>query len=231
MNIQGLNKTTLLDYPGNVAATIFMGGCNFRCPYCHNKDLVVNPVTSPAYTIEEILSFLTKRKGILSGVCISGGEPTLQPFLSDFIAQIKALNYLVKLDTNGSHPEIIRELLSKNLIDYIAMDIKTDLLHYPQITQQDKIDSKLIEESVSILKNCNIDYEFRTTVVKELHNIENFTNISLWLKGAMAYYLQSYKESDNVITPGFSSYSVKELNHFLTIVKPNIPNSYLRGVE
>jgi len=231
MNIQGLNKTTLLDYPGNVAATIFMGGCNFRCPYCHNKDLVIGPFTNPAYTTEEILSFLTKRKGILSGVCISGGEPTLQPLLSDFIAQIKELSYLVKLDTNGSHPEIISELLSKNLLDYIAMDIKTDLQHYTQVTQQDKIDPKLIEESVIILKNCDVDYEFRTTVVKELHNSENFTNIALWLKGAKAYYLQSYKDSDNVITPGFSAYSVKELNHFLNILKPYIPNSYLRGVE
>lgn len=231
MNIQGLNKTTLLDYPGNVAATIFMGGCNFKCPYCHNKDLVINPASLPAYTIEEVLSFLTKRKGILSGVCISGGEPTLQPFLSDFIAQIKELGYLVKLDTNGSHPEIIRDLLDQKLLDYIAMDIKSDLSHYTQVTQSDQIKPEVIEESVNILKDCTVDYEFRTTVVKELHNSDIFYNISQWLKGAKAYYLQSYKENDNVISPGFSAYSVKELNHFLNIVKATIPNSYLRGID
>lgn len=198
MQIHGLNKTTLLDYPEHVAATVFTGGCNFRCPFCHNAGLVLEPDAQESIPEEEVLSFLQKRRGILQGVCITGGEPTLQPDLADFIGKVKELGYPVKLDTNGYRPEVLRELLDKKLLDYVAMDIKASKENYARASGLCRIDLDRIEESVEILKNSGISYEFRTTVVAGIHSMEEFDAIGRWLAGSRAYYLQAYREDENV---------------------------------
>lgn len=210
MLISGLNKTTLLDYPGRVAATVFTGGCNFRCPFCHNGGLVLSPLTQEHYTEEDILDFLKKRKNILSGVCITGGEPTIQQDLPDFIQQIKELGLAVKLDTNGSHPHMLEELIGKKQIDYVAMDIKNTPGKYQATTglpgertiaeaSGNTFPVKAVQQSVELLKNANIPYEFRTTVVKEFHTLEDLQEICAWIAGSPAYYLQQFEDSGQLI--------------------------------
>lgn len=231
MQIHGLNKTTLLDYPEHVAATVFTGGCNFRCPFCHNGDLVLHPGSYPMISEEEIFSFLRKRRGVLSGVCITGGEPTLQPDLLPFVKKIKDMGYLVKLDTNGYRPDVLKKLLAEGLLDYVAMDIKHSREKYAIATGVSETDIAKIEESVELLMQSNIPYEFRTTVVKELHGKEDFRAIGAWLLGAKAYYLQSYRDNENVIKRGFSAYSREELEGFVTLLAPFVEKVVLRGVE
>ncbi len=231
MQIHGLNKTTLLDYPEHVAATIFTGGCNFCCPFCHNGELVLRPQEFPLLSEDEVLAFLKKRKGILTGVCITGGEPTLQPDLPVFIERIKEMGYLVKLDTNGYRPAVLRALLEKGLLDYAAMDIKNSKAGYATAAGKENLDIAQIEESADILKEGRIPYEFRTTVVKELHTKEDFIAIGEWLAGAEAYFLQAYRDNENVIKKGFSSYSREELEKFARILRRFIKRVELRGVE
>lgn len=231
MQIHGFNKTTLLDYPGHVAATIFTGGCNFRCPFCQNGDLVLRAGTTPTISEEEILKTLQKRKGILSGVCITGGEPTLQPDLAEFLKKIKELGLLIKLDSNGYRPEVLEALHRNGLLDYIAMDIKTSPENYGAVAGIKHPDLDKIKASVEFIRNCGLSYEFRTTVVRELHTASDFRKIGEWLQGCEAYFLQSYQESDGVISPVFSSYTKKELENFLEILRPYIPSAALRGVE
>ncbi len=213
MRIAGLNKTTLLDYPGHVAATVFAVGCNFCCPFCHNKDLVIerNP---ELISEQEVLAFLKKRKGILEGVCITGGEPTLQPDLKDFIRKIKQLGYLVKLDTNGYRPDAAADLLGEHLLDYIAMDIKNSKAKYGVTAGQADVDVEKIADSVELIKGSGIDYEFRTTVIRELHTEEDLMEIGDWIKGSSRYYLQAYEENENVIQGGFHAYSAEEMQDF-----------------
>lgn len=231
MNICGYQKTTLLDYPGHVAATIFTGGCNFRCPFCHNSDLVVNFTMSPCISQEEIFAFLKKRKNVLSGICITGGEPTLQTNLSEFIKKVRFLGYKIKLDTNGYRPDVISSLLEDNLLDYIAMDIKAGLSNYAKVSGIPNLDTSKIKESISIIENSGIDYEFRTTVVKELHSQEDFLEISEMLSSSSPYFIQSFKDSGNILTPGLSSCDTETLNQYLAIVKNKLPFSSLRGIE
>lgn len=237
MLICGLNKTTLLDYPGHVAATIFLGGCNFRCPFCHNRDLVfisesIEKNLVIRYEEDEVLAFLKKRKGILTGVCVTGGEPTLQKELPSFLHKLKELGYLVKLDTNGYRPEVLKELLSRELVDYIAMDIKNSPLKYGVSTGVAGIDISKIKESVDyLLSGMAPDYEFRTTVVKELHDKNDMYVIADWIKGAKAYYLQSYTDSEGVIETGYHAHDKDTLVKFLQICRAYIPNSQLRGVD
>ena len=231
MNIYGYQKTTLLDYPGHVAATIFTGGCNFRCPFCHNSDLILNPPSSSLIPEEEIFNFLKKRKNVLSGICITGGEPTLQPDISDFIKKVRSLGYKIKLDTNGYRPDVISGLLSQNLLDYVAMDLKTGLTNYSHVCGISEVNTRQILKSISIIENSDIEYEFRTTVVKELHTKEDFYEISQMLSPDSSYYLQSFKDSGNILIPGFSSCDIETLNEYLSIVKTAIPNSFLRGID
>lgn len=231
MQIHGLNKTTLLDYPQHVAATLFTGGCNFRCPFCHNGGLVIDPDSQPQIPEEEIFAFLQKRKGILTGICITGGEPTLQPDLADFIRRIRSLGYLVKLDTNGYRPEVLSQLLTEKLLDYVAMDIKSSPEHYAQTAGLNQLDFSLIEQSASLVRNAGIAYEFRTTVVRELHSLADFIQIGQWLAGSCAYFLQSYTETGQVLQPGFHPHTKKELLDFTQALKPFIPNTALRGVD
>lgn len=231
MDIRGLNKTTLLDYPEHVAATIFTGGCNFRCPFCHNGNLVLNPKSVPAFSVNDVLTFLNKRKHILSGICITGGEPTLQPDLTDFMKSVKDIGYLVKLDTNGYHPDVLKRILEAGLVDYVAMDLKAGLSHYAQACGLEHFDSNRILESISLLSSSLVAYEFRTTTVKGIHTTDDFIELSQIIPPDASYFIQSYKESDGVIHKGYSSFTAKELSTFLAIIQPHVPAVALRGVD
>ena len=231
MIIHGLQKTTLLDYPGHVASTIFFGGCNFRCPFCHNMNLVLNAANEPVISEEELFHHLNSRIGILDGVCITGGEPTLQKDLVPFIEKIKALGYLVKLDTNGTNPDVIEELISKKLIDYIAMDIKSSPKDYAKVAGLESFDFDGVKRSISILINGTVPYEFRTTMVKEYHSPETVREIGELIHGARAYYLQSFVDSDFVPNHDLHAFSKNELLEFVEILKPHVETVELRGVD
>lgn len=231
MKICGWNKTTLLDYPGKVAATIFLGGCNFRCPFCHNSSLVLHFREIPGISMEELLAFLKKRKGILDGVCVTGGEPTIDPELDTLLREIKHLGYLVKLDSNGTRPQVLKNLVKDGLVDMIAMDIKSSPENYGKVAGVNTVPMERIQESIDFLMSGSIPYEFRTTVVRELHSQEDFRSIGKWLSGAEAYYLQAYKNSPEVLKPGFSSYTREELEHFRSLLQNDIPSTEIRGID
>lgn len=230
MQIYGLNKTTLLDFPEHVAATVFTGGCNFCCPFCHNRDLVLGTKGLPALAEEEVLAFFKKRKGILTGLCITGGEPTLQADLAVFIRKVREMGYLVKLDTNGYRPKVLRALLEEGILDYVAMDIKNAKERYAVAAGKEELDVGRIAESVEILKKSRIPYEFRTTVVRELHRKEDFAAIGEWLSGARAYFLQAYQDNENVIAGGFGAYDKAEMEAFAQVVRQHVARVELRGV-
>lgn len=230
LKIFGMQKLTLLDYPGKMACTIFTGGCNFRCPFCHNGDLVFLPENMAEMNVEDILSFLKRRVSILEGVCISGGEPLLQAQLTPFLRKVKALGYQIKLDTNGTNPDKLKELVDEGLIDYVAMDIKNDPEHYAETAGIHSIDMTQIEKSVQYLMQGNIPYEFRTTIVKEYHTKETMEAIGKWLKGANAYYLQNFEDGDCVIKKGLHACEKEELETFAQIVRAYIPNTAIRGI-
>lgn len=231
MQIYGFNKTTLLDYPEHVAATVFTGGCNFRCPFCHNGGLVLSPNSEERIEEEEVLSYLKKRQGILEGVCITGGEPTLQKDLRDFICKVKDMGYLVKLDTNGYRPQVMWDLMQEGLLDYVAMDIKASKENYAVAAGVEGLDISRIEESVGILKGDKVPYEFRTTVVKGIHSIEEFEEIGQFLAGSRAYYLQQYRENDNVIVQGYDAFSKADMESMALLARKYIDKVVLRGVE
>jgi pyruvate formate lyase activating enzyme len=229
MKLCGLQKTTLLDYPGHVAATIFLGGCNFLCPFCHNSSLIGGDVT-PSFSEDDIMDFLKKRKGILEGVCITGGEPTLNGDLEPFIETIKDLGYLVKLDTNGYQPQVLKTLVSHELLDYVAMDIKAGKDNYQKASGMAGIRMEQVEKSAAFLMEGHVPWEFRTTTVKGIHTQEDFLTIGQWLQGSSHYYLQNYVESEDVLCPGYESFSRRELEDFIDILTPYLPNASLRGV-
>lgn len=228
MKIKGLQKLTLLDYPGRLAATVFLGGCNMRCPFCHNASLVVRP-DNTEITEDELFAFLESRRGKLSGVCVTGGEPTLNRELPSFISKIRALGYSVKLDTNGTGPEMLESLIRDGLVDYVAMDIKTSIENYGRVSGIPDVDTSKIERSIDLLLSGTVPYEFRTTVVRELHTASDFYSIGRRIEGARAYFLQSFKDSGDLIEDGFSSYSGAEISALLDIVKVYIPNAQIRG--
>lgn len=231
MNIQGFTKTTLLDYPGKIAAVIFLGGCNFRCPFCHNASLVLSPDQPSLCSLEDILNTLKKRRNLLDGVCISGGEPTLAPKLPALCQDIKSMGYSIKLDTNGTNPGLLKELAENKLIDYAAMDIKTSPQNYPLLTGVSHPDIDKIRQSAQWLLAGSIPFEFRTTVVRELHSDEDFIEIGKWLAGAPQYFLQAYQDSAQVIHPGFTPCRKDEMEHFLELLRPSIPSVQLRGID
>lgn len=230
IKIYGFQKMTLLDYPGNIACTIFLGACNFKCPFCHNGSLVLAPEKEPVIPVEDIMKVLKKRQGILDGVCITGGEPTLSEGLRELIIRIKRMGYLVKLDTNGTRPEILRGLVEDHLLDYVAMDIKNSKEKYAVTAGVSQVNMEKICESVEFLTSGVVDYEFRTTIVREFHGKEELEAISQWLKGSKRYFLQTYKETDLVICPGFSSYSKNELEELAQIPRQTILEVGIRGV-
>ena len=206
MKISGLQKLTLLDYPGKLAATVFRSGCNFRCPFCHNASLVVNPSVGQIEE-DEFFDFLLSRKDRFGAVCVSGGEPTLYSELPSFINRIKEMGFLVKLDTNGYRPSVLRSLVTDGLIDYVAMDIKNSKDSYKKTVGIENFDIVPICESVDFLLSGKVDYEFRTTVVRELHSEKDFVAIADWIGGAKNYFLQSFKDSGDIIGSGFSAYN------------------------
>ena len=231
MKISGIQKLTLLDFPDHVACTLFTPGCNFKCPFCHNSSLVLDLSTCQIIDEEEIFSFLKKRVGILDGVCITGGEPTLQKDLKDFIRKIKNLGYSVKLDTNGYRPEILKELVEENLLDYVAMDIKNSISKYPKTIGKDDFDKNFIKESIDYLLENHVDYEFRTTVVKEFMSKEDFIEIAKLIKGAKRYYLQAFRDSGSCIKSGLHAYSKEEMENFVEILKKYNVTATIRGMD
>lgn len=199
MKIYGFQKTTLLDYPGHIAATVFTGGCNFRCPFCQNASLVLMPESQPLVSEEDVLAHLRKRQGILEGICISGGEPTLEKDLREFILQCRELGCLVKLDTNGYRPEILGEFLREGILDYVAMDIKASPENYARATGCPECDMERIKESIRLLRTSGISHEFRTTVVKGIHSVTEFEEIGRLLAGSPVYYLQAYRDNGDIL--------------------------------
>lgn len=230
MIIQGLQKLTLLDYPGKVACTIFTAGCNFRCPFCHNASLVIDTSANETIPEEEIFRFLTKRQGILDGVCISGGEPLIQDGIEEFIRQIKEMGYDVKLDTNGSFPDKLIRLVEAGLIDYVAMDIKNSQEHYGRTIGIEDYDIRDVHRSVKYLMSRKVPYEFRTTVVREFHQRSDFASIGRWIRGAREYYLQQFVDSGDLIRPGLHGYNKEIMEQALEVVKKDVESAKLRGL-
>lgn len=230
MRIQGLQKLTLLDFPEKVACTVFFAGCNFRCPFCHNASLVVDIPSESDITEKEFFSFLKKRQGILDGVCVTGGEPLLQPDIEVFIRKIKELGYAVKLDTNGSFPKKLKVLVESGLVDYVAMDIKNCPEEYGATAGAPNLDAASIMESVAYLKEGYVPFEFRTTVVKGYHTKENFEKIGQWLQGTERYFLQNFVDSGDLIVKETKGCSEEEMKEFLRIVQTYIPGVQLRGM-
>ncbi len=229
MNIQGYQKLTLLDFPGKTAATVFCGGCNLRCPFCHNASLVLNPREGENRE-EEVLSYLEKRKGILEGVCITGGEPLLQPDLTDFMEKVKNMGFSIKLDTNGGDPERLKLVLATGLVDMVAMDVKSAPESYAVACGREVEISRFLE-SVRILQTGNVPYEFRTTAVKGIHSEADFHHLAELLAGEENYFIQGFVDSGNVMKKGCSAFTPEEMKKILQIVKTKIPRAQLRGVE
>lgn len=230
MKISGFQKLTLLDFPGRVAATVFTGGCNLRCPFCHNALLVTETEAAESYGEDEVLSYLNKRAGILDGVCISGGEPLLQPDIAEFMKKIKDMGLAVKLDTNGTYPQKLSAIIEARLADYVAMDIKNSRERYAETVGLASFDITPIEESVSILLSGGVDYEFRTTVVRELHTPEDIEGIAKWISGAKRYFLQNFVDSGNIIGEGFGAHPQKKLEAMRSCAAAHIDEVSLRGI-
>ena len=229
MNIHGLQKLTLLDYPGHTACTVFLAGCMLRCPFCHNADLL-DMNAEPVMDDAELLAFLRKRQGLLDGVAFTGGEPLMTRELPGLMMRIRDLGYGIKLDTNGCHPEALRGVLEKGLVDYVAMDIKNSPERYAQTCGLEKVNMEKINESISLLMHEAPDYEFRTTVVAQLHDRDSFLAIGPWLKGAKRYFLQAFADRDTVPFAGFTAPSKESLEEYAEVLRPFISEVSIRGV-
>ena len=228
MVIAGLQKTTLLDYPGKVACTVFLSGCNFRCPFCQNSEILTGS-GGEHIPEEELFAFLERRRGILDGVCVSGGEPLLGD-VAPLLERIKGLGYSVKIDTNGAFPEKLKELYGRGLIDFVAMDVKNSPQKYEK-TAGARVDTGKIKESAAFLMESGVGYEFRTTVVKQLHAGEDFVRIGQWLRGAKAYFLQTFRDTETVLRPGLTPCAEAEMQAFKRLLLPFIPNARIRGEQ
>ena len=233
MLISGLQKLTLLDFPGTVSCTVFTAGCNFRCPFCHNASLVLpDRLQGDPNGVDTVLDFLRKRQGLLEGVAVTGGEPLLHADMADFLRKIRELGYRIKLDTNGSFPDRLRELIEEGLVDRVASDIKNDPALYARTAGLRALDLSAIERSKNLLLEGRIDYEFRTTVVKGLHTRESLLEAARWIEGAKEYYLQEYKDSGNLIRPeGLGAFSNEEMHALCEAVAEILPTVQLRGVD
>ncbi len=225
MLIGGIQKMTLLDFPGRIACIVFTHGCNFRCPYCHNAPLVTH--SPDTVSEEEVLAYLKKRRGILDGVVVSGGEPTLQKDLIAFLGKVRELGYAIKLDTNGTNPAVLREAVERGLCDYVAMDIKNSREKYP-VTCDCAVDMTAVEQSVSFLLSGAVEYEFRTTLTRELHTEEDMRSIGEWIRGAKKYYLQTFTDSGALVGEGMSAYTGEETEALALIVRPYVERVSVR---
>ena len=230
MVIQGLQKLTLLDYPGKVACTIFTAGCNFRCPFCHNASLVVDTYKNEEITQEEVSAFLKKRMGVLDGVCVTGGEPLIQSDIEPFLRQIKEMGYAVKLDTNGSFPDKLKRLVDEKLVDYVALDIKNSQESYGKTIGIRDYDIRNIHRSVQYLLSDAVPYEFRTTVVLEFHQRSDFESIGRWIRGAQRYYLQQFVDSGDLIQEGLHGYNREIMEQALEVVEKYVQTAEIRGL-
>ena len=230
MKIEALQKLTLLDYPGKMAATVFTYGCNLRCPFCHNA-LLVTEESDGGISEEEVLSFLSKRKGMLEGVCVTGGEPLLQPDIEDFLRAIKDMGFAVKLDTNGTLPEKLKAVVRKGLVDFVAMDIKNCRDKYALTSGKTCMNLSAIDESIRFLLSGAVDAEFRTTVVKNLHTEEDLIKIASWISGCDRYFIQQFVDSGNLIDNSLSGYTDYELTAMYKQVKRKLPVTKLRGIS
>ena len=230
MRIDGLQKMTLLDFPGKVACTVFTGGCNFRCPFCHNASLVTKLPEKPDYSEDEILSFLEKRTGLLDGVAITGGEPLLNPDIADFIRKIRSMGYAVKLDTNGSFPERLKAIVGEGLVDYVAMDIKNRKEKYAETIGLKNLDLSKIEESIEFLKTGAVDYEFRTTVVEQFHTVEDIRAAAEWISGAKRYFLQNFVDSGELICEEVSGADKETMLKMKSAAADFVPQTEIRGI-
>ena len=231
MDFSGWEKLSLVDYDDNLTMTLFMAGCNMRCPFCHNSDLVLRPHLAPKIPWEEIVSFLKKRQGVLDAVCISGGEPTLMPDLEDKIKEIKSLGYKIKLDTNGSRPDLIAKFHEEKLVDHFAMDIKNSKERYGETIGVPNVDLTPYEKSVEYLIHSGAGYEFRTTSIMEFHDEESFRKIGEWIKGAKKYFIQRYIDSENCISHGLHPIPKEVAIAYKKILEESIEQVLLRGYE
>lgn len=229
MDIHGLQKLTLLDFPGHVACTVFLAGCDLRCPFCHNGGLVLGGM-EPVMDDAALLDFLRKRRGLLDGVAVTGGEPLLRRDLPDLLRAVKALGYAVKLDTNGTHPAALRSLVGEGLVDYVAMDIKNSPEKYAATVGLPDFDLGPVQESAAFLLSGGVDYEFRTTAVAEFHDDASFEGIARWLSGAKRYYIQCFTDRESVIQAGLHAPDKMQLEHWADIVRPLIHSVELRGI-
>ena len=230
MKLHGIQKMTLLDFPGCVSCTIFLGGCDFRCPFCHNFELIDGSM-KPTMDDDELIKFLESRKGLLEGVAITGGEPLMHKDLPMLIKRIRDTGYRVKLDTNGYHPELLSEILGSGMVEYVAMDIKNSPEKYALTCGLDFVDMEKVYKSISLLKSGNTDYEFRTTVVNELHDEEDFVKIGEMIKGAKRYFLQRFTDRDSVPYGNLTPPSFDKMHKFAEISREFVPKTELRGVE
>ena len=229
--IAGMQKLTLLDYPGKVACTVFTNGCDLRCPFCHNASLALPERPSDEMEPGEVLAFLKKRRGILDGVAVTGGEPLLHPGISELLGEIKALGFSVKLDTNGTFPGRLREIVEAGLADRVAMDIKAAPENYGKLVGIPGFDIAPIRESAAYLMGCGVDYEFRTTAVKGLHTEADFEAIAGWIAGAKEYYIQEFKDSGDLIAgDGLSGFTDEEMHALADVVRPLVPSVKVRGI-
>lgn len=230
MIINGLQKLTLLDFPGHTACTVFTSSCNFRCPFCHNASLVKGEAEE-IISEEEFFSFLKGRMGILDGVAITGGEPTLQKGLAEFISKIRDMGFEVKLDSNGYLPQILEELFKNELVSYIAMDIKSSPKGYAKAAGLEKIDLEKINKSIALIREYNVPHEFRTTAVKGIHTFLDFVEIGKWLDKDDSYFIQQFKDSGDVLSSGCSAFSKEEMTTLLAAVRGRLPRAQIRGVD
>lgn len=230
MRILGLQKLSLLDFPGKVAATVFTGGCDLRCPFCHNAPLVLPGRGTSALDAGGVLDFLASRRGLLDGVVLSGGEPLLQPDAADFLAEVKAMGFAVKLDTNGCHPDALADILDRRLADYVAMDIKNSLEKYPWTVGVPGFDTAPVERSARLLMEGPADYEFRTTLVRPFHEVGDMETIGRWLRGARRYYLQAFVDSGDLVGGGCAPFTPEEMEGFLQAARPFFQSVALRGL-
>ncbi|MBP3721115.1 MAG: anaerobic ribonucleoside-triphosphate reductase activating protein [Clostridia bacterium] len=228
MKIYGLQKMTLLDYPGRIACTVFLSGCDMRCPWCHNSELAEGKAPA-VMTSEELISFLKKRQGMLEGVAVTGGEPLLREESLELLREIRALGYPVKLDSNGTHPDRLRRAAEEGLIQYCAMDIKNSPERYAETAGLSEIALTAVRESVDFLKTGSIDYEFRTTAVKELHDEQSFRAIAEWISGAKRYAIQKFTDRDTVPFEGFHAPEEAQIQAWAEIVRPHVRELLIRG--
>ncbi len=219
----------MVDYDTNITCTVFTGGCNFRCPFCHNGSLVVGNLNAQSIDDNEIFEYLTKRKGLVDAVCVTGGEPTLQPDLADFLRKVRTLGYKTKLDTNGLKPDTLKALLDEGLLDYVAMDIKNSKAKYALTVGLSNVDVDKISQSVEILKASGIEYEFRTTLIEEFHTMDDMQQIASWISGAKRYFIQKYKDNDGCLSHGYTEVEKSVAESYLALFKDKVAITGIRG--